>query len=136
MTRVINWERTEKELRMGLEHLQYQHKVITTQWGSALGVAYQWNNEDQSGQYCAIHTDRGILGCGLYDCNIATRFGYAVAIARGTPNHPLRTPEDLLGANVAEVSDAANSLGIMVGMSGLDAIKRLLVGLGVEHQTH
>ena len=87
-----------------------------------LGCSYRW----PGGQYCAIHTDRGIIGCGLYDCLIATRFGMAVAIARGTPERPLSDPEDLLEARIADVSETAASMGVVVGMTGDEALRQLL----------
>lgn len=107
---------------MSIDHLQASQRVLKTAHGEVLGCSYRW----PGGQYCAIHTDRGLLGCGLYDCAIATRFGMALAIARGTPEHPLFEPEDLLTARVAEVSEAAARLGIAVGMTGEAALQRLL----------
>lgn len=107
---------------MSIEHLHSRHEPIELPFGQVLGCSYQW----PGGQYCVIHTDRGILGCGLYDCSIATQFGFAVAIARGTPAHPLREPEDLLNAKIADVSQVADHMGIRVGMLGIDALKILL----------
>lgn len=104
---------------MGIEALKVRQEVIQTPEGEALGCSYQW----PEGQYCAIHTDRGILGCAIYDCQIASHFKMAVAICRGTPERPLREPEDLLAAKIAEVSQAAADLGIQPGMSGRDALK-------------
>lgn len=107
---------------MSIENLRSRHEPIELPFGQVLGCSYQW----PGGQYCVIHTDRGILGCGLYDCSIGSQFGLAVAIARGTPANPLREPEDLLNANVADVSQAAHDMGIRIGMLGLDALKILL----------
>lgn len=107
---------------MGIDQLRHRHEVLDLPFGKVLGCSYQW----PGGQYCAIHTDRGVLGCGLYDCGIATQFGYAVAIARGTPEHPLREPEDLLSATIAEVSQLASELGIQPGMSGSEALAKLM----------
>ena len=50
----------------------------------------------------------------------------AIAIARGTPEQPLVNPADLLTARVAEVSHPAAALGITVGMSGQEALTRLM----------
>lgn len=107
---------------MSIEHLQSCQRVLQTDHGDVLGCSYRW----PGGQYCAIHTDRGIIGCGLYDCSIATRFGMAIAIARGTPEHPLFEPEDLLTARIAEVSQAAEQMGIAIGMTGDAALQRML----------
>ena len=69
-----------------------------------------------------------MLGCGLYDCGIASRFGYAIAIARGTPEHPLCEPEDLLQAKIADVSQLAADMGIVPGMTGSEALQCMLSG--------
>jgi uncharacterized protein YunC (DUF1805 family) len=107
---------------MGIEALRVRHEVIQTPEGDAVGCSYHW----PGGQYCVIHTDRGILGCGIYDCDIATRFQMAVAICRGTPESPLRQPEDLLAAQIAEVSREAAILGIQPGMLGREALRLFL----------
>lgn len=107
---------------MSIDRLQASQRVLHTPQGDALGCSYRW----PGGQYCAIHTDRGVIGCGLYDCSIATHFGMVVAIARGTPQRPLVEPEDLLEARIAEVSEAAAGMGVVVGMTGDEALKQLL----------
>jgi len=114
---------------MSLQQLKYRHETIQLPEGAALGCSYRW----PGGQYCVIHTDRGILACGIYDCKIASEFHYAVAVARGTPTNPLCEPEDLLTARVAEVSQLAAQLGIQVGMSGQEALQILLLA-GKEEQ--
>ena len=99
-----------------------EQRILKTPHGSVIGSSYSW----PGGQYCAVHTHRGILGCGLYDVHVATQFGMAVAIARGTPAHPLREPEDLLAARIAEVSVPAQHLGIQPGMTGHEALQHFL----------
>lgn len=98
------------------------HRTIETPHGSAIGASYSW----AGGQYCAIHTGRGVVGCGIYDVDIAGEFGMAFAIARGTPEKPLREPEDLLGAKIVGLSKVAEELGIKLGMSGAEALDVLL----------
>ncbi len=98
------------------------NRVLETPHGQALGSSYRWSG----GQYCAIHTDRGFIGCGIYDVHTAGEFGIAVAIARGTPQNPLCEPEDLFNAKIVEVSEPAKKLGIAAGMSGLEALAKLL----------
>jgi uncharacterized protein YunC (DUF1805 family) len=90
--------------------------------GEAIGSTYQW----PGGQYCAIHTSKGLVGCGIYDIRSANEFNLAVAIARGTPAKPLREPEDLFAAKILEVSNAAEALGVAVGMTGREAVEKLL----------
>jgi uncharacterized protein YunC (DUF1805 family) len=99
------------------------HRVLQTPHGPAIGASYAW----PGGQYCAIHTRRGIVGCGIYDVRVAGEFGMAVAIARGTPACPLREPEDLYSARIVECSGPAEQLGIQPGMTGMEALARLLV---------
>ena len=50
----------------------------------------------------------------------------AFAIARGTPEHPLREPEDLYEARIIGLSAAAARLGISKGMTGLQALQKML----------
>lgn len=99
-----------------------EHHVIETPHGQALGSSFRW----QGGQYCAIHTDRGFIGCGIYDVHTAGEFGIIVAIAKGTPTKPLCVPEDLYEAKIVEASEPALQLGIKPGMTGLEALGKLL----------
>lgn len=99
-----------------------RNQPITTPHGPALGTSYRW----PGGQYCAIHTPRGFIGCGIYDVHTAGEFGIVVAIARGTPERPLCEPEDLLPARIVEVSEPARRLGIEPGMTGAEALARLM----------
>jgi uncharacterized protein YunC (DUF1805 family) len=98
------------------------HRTLETAYGPALGASYRW----PTGQYCAIHTNRGFIGCGIYDVHVAGEFGIAVAIAKGTPAKPLCVPEDLYQAKIVEVSEPARLLGIAPGMTGLEALGKLL----------
>jgi uncharacterized protein YunC (DUF1805 family) len=102
--------------------MQAEQRLLETPHGQAIGASYQW----RGGQYCAIHTPQGIVGCGIFDVDCATTFGMALAIARGTPQAPLRRPEDLYAARIAAVSEPAARLGIEVGMTGLEALGKML----------
>ena len=99
-----------------------EHRVLDTPHGRAVGASYRWDG----GQYCAIHAPRGVVGCGVYDIACANRFGMAFAIARGTPEHPLYEPEDLYEATIVEASEPARALGITEGMTGMEALEKLL----------
>jgi uncharacterized protein YunC (DUF1805 family) len=101
---------------------QANQRTLQTPFGPAIGSSYRW----PGGQYCAIHTARGIVGCGIFDVDVASEFGMAVAIARGTPARPLCEPEDLYEAKIAAVSEPAKALGIVPGMTGSEALARLL----------
>ncbi len=107
---------------MGLGKLITRNTPLETPYGPVIGTSFRW----PGGQYCAIHTARGLVGCGIYDVHIAGEFGLVVAIARGTPENPLSQPEELLTAKIAEVTAAAEKIGIHVGMLGQDALNLLL----------
>ena len=99
-----------------------RQEELQTPYGPVIGSSYRW----EGGQYRAIHTARGVVGCGIYDLACADAFGMAVAVARGTPAAPLREPEDLFPARGVGVSRAAAELGITVGMTGLEAVGKML----------
>jgi uncharacterized protein YunC (DUF1805 family) len=90
--------------------------------GCAIGISNRWHK----GQYCTILTEAGLVGCGIYDVKTAAEFGQAVAIARGTPQHPLVNPEDLFEARIVEATPQAMQLGIQIGMTGKEAVELLL----------
>lgn len=99
-----------------------EQRILQTPHGPAVGSSFRWDG----GQYCAIHTRRGVLGCGVYELACADEFGMAFAIAKGTPEQPLFEPEDLLEATIVGASRAARELGIDPGMSGREALACLL----------
>lgn len=76
--------------------------------------------------HCALHTSRGVVGCGIFDLACADAFSMAFAVCRGTPEHPLREPEDIYAAKVTAVSAAAAKMGISTGMTGLEAVEKML----------
>lgn len=86
------------------------------------GVACSW----AGGQYVTLVAPGGMVACGIFDLAVCETFGFAVAMAHGTPESPLAEPRDVLGAKIDTVSKAAAERGIQVGMSGADAIERLL----------
>ena len=90
--------------------------------GTAIGISNRW----ERGQYSSILTRAGVVGCGIYDLKTAAEFGQAVAIARGTPAEPLVEPEDLLDARIVGVTPQAAALGIAAGMTGREAVERML----------
>lgn len=101
---------------------QAEQRVLETPFGPVVGASYRWDG----GQYCAIHTSHGVVGCGIFDLACADVFSMAFAVCRGTPEHPLIEPEDLYGAKVTAVSAAAEKMGISPGMTGLQAVERML----------
>src|SRR6187455_2968757 len=98
------------------------HREMRFENGTAIGLAQRWN----AGQCCAIQTAAGIVGCGIYDLHTPAEFGQAIAIARGTPANPLAEPEDLLAAKIVGCTPKAESLGIRTGMTGREAVEKML----------
>lgn len=91
---------------------------------TAQGLMVSWDG----GQFVMIIAEKGIVSCGVVDKEVMERFDAAIAIARGTPEKPLRTVEDLLAARIADVTKkASSSFGIHVGMNGEEALKKLCV---------
>ena len=99
------------------------HRALEFKNGCAIGISNRWRN----GQYCAILTEAGIVGCGIYDLKTAADFGQAIAIARGTPLEPLIDPEDLLDAKIVGLTPQAEGLGVKAGMTGREAVEQLLM---------
>jgi catechol 2,3-dioxygenase-like lactoylglutathione lyase family enzyme/uncharacterized protein YunC (DUF1805 family) len=95
--------------------LQFEH-------GQALGISNRW----EKGQYCAILTAAGIVGCGIYDLKTPAEFDQAIAIAKGTPACPLTEPEDLYDARIVGVTPRAAQYGVQVGMTGRQAVELML----------
>ncbi len=97
-------------------------RTLEFQNGSAIGISNRWDK----GQYCSILTKVGIVGCGIYNIQVAADFDMAVAIAKGTPTHPLVEPEDLFEAKIIDATPRAKALGIEIGMCGKDAAELML----------
>lgn len=90
--------------------------------GVAIGISNRW----RQGQYCVILTEVGLVGCGIYDMKTPAEFGQALAIARGTPENPLVNPEDLLDAKIVDATPQARAMGIALGMTGREAVEKML----------
>jgi uncharacterized protein YunC (DUF1805 family) len=95
--------------------------------GTAIGISNRW----EQGQYCSILTRAGIVGCGIYDLATPAEFGQAIAIAKGTPAQPLTEPEDLFEARIVGMTPQAAGCGVLVGMTGREAVECLLKA-GIE----
>jgi uncharacterized protein YunC (DUF1805 family) len=106
---------TEKLPRTTSRELQFAN-------GTAIGISNRW----EKGQYCSILTRAGIVGCGIYDLKTPAEFGQAIAIAKGTPANPLTEPEDLFEARIVGVTPQAEALGIRPGMTGREAVEKML----------
>jgi uncharacterized protein YunC (DUF1805 family) len=63
----------------------------------------------------------GFVMCGYLNVEAAEKMGEAAAVVKG-----VKTVDDLLKASVAAATTAAQSRGIEVGMTGKEALRRLL----------
>jgi len=90
--------------------------------GKALGVSAKWD----AGQFCYILTDKGVLGCAIFNPEVFDKENYAGAFLRGTPEKHYIEPEDLLEGRVDIVTEGGAKLGIEIGMKGRDALDLLL----------
>lgn len=97
-------------------------KILEFENGTALGISNLW----EGGQYCSILTNAGIVGCGIYSISTPAEFGQAIAIAKGTPQHPLTDPEDLFDAKIVDCTPRAREFGIEIGISGRAAVELML----------
>ena len=64
-----------------------------------------------------ISAEKGFLGCGYLNVEVANKVGDVCAIVTGVKN-----PDDMLSANVIAVSEAAAEMGIKEGMTGKEAL--------------
>ncbi|WP_346859238.1 DUF1805 domain-containing protein [uncultured Draconibacterium sp.] len=64
-----------------------------------------------------IGAEKGILGCGYLNIDVANRVNDVCALVTG-----VKTPADMLSAKVVAVSEAASKLGIKEGITGKEAL--------------
>ena len=60
--------------RHDVRELQFEH-------GRGIGISNRWHG----GQYCSILTPAGIVGCGIYDLEVAGEFGQAMRLPKEHP---------------------------------------------------
>ena len=70
-------------------------------------------------------TRRGMVACGAFDVAALDRFDYPAARVKSARGDPIATIEDLLSGVVDEVNAAAVKCGVVVGMSGREALERM-----------
>ena len=89
---------------MAIKTIPLDHEGVAAE---ALEVSWD------GGQFVLVVAPKGLVACGVVDPAVMNRFGAAIAIARGTPEKPLVSADDLLSARIVEVTDAATDLGII-----------------------
>ncbi len=95
---------------------------VTTEAGSAIGLSMEW----KGGQIVIIVAEKGLVACGAIDIKVMDAFSAVVAVARGTPQSPLKTPDNLLAAKIVDATSKAKEHGVTVGMSGKEALAKIL----------
>ena len=75
----------------------------------------------ESAPLLILKTEKGYLACGYINMATSEKLGDAAAIVRG-----VKTYEDMLKAQVQEVSGAAQKRGVKAGMTGREALKLLV----------
>ncbi|EHQ35131.1 YunC family protein [Methanoplanus limicola] len=70
-------------------------------------------------------TDDGLIGCGAFDVIALEKFSYAAAKVRPSGNS-VKDVEDLLNGEIALANRFAKDKGITEGMSGREAIEKLI----------
>lgn len=95
---------------------------VETKGKPATGVSVVWDD----GQFVFIVASKGLVACGAIDADVLDKFNFAVTVSEGTPEKPLITPDDLLEAKVMKLTKKAEELGIKLGMSGKEALEKLV----------
>ena len=69
-----------------------------------------------------VITDIGMIGCGAFDVSALDKFTYPAARVKPTAGPSISTIEDLLVGEIKEANSAVARRGVLVGMSGKDAL--------------
>ncbi len=89
---------------------------INLQNGTALGMIFEMENAP----LIVIKADRGFVMCGYLDISTANKLGDIAVRVSGVRNF-----EDVLKADVADLTDNAKELGIKNGMNAREALERM-----------
>jgi uncharacterized protein YunC (DUF1805 family) len=84
--------------------------------GCALGLRF----EMQKYPLLVIRAEKGFLMCGYLNVSAAESLGDAAAKVKGVQNF-----EDMLKAQIVEVTQQARELGIEPGMTGKEALEKM-----------
>ena len=89
--------------------------------GSAVGIVVELPRT----RLVAVATERGYIMCGALDVDVLNTRLAARQVLAGRA-FGVRSIDDLLAAPLADVTDAAREEGIQPGMTGREALERLL----------
>lgn len=92
-------------------------EVIDFKGGKALGVLIEMG----TAPLVLIKAPKGFVMCGYLNMQTANRLGDAAALVKG-----VKSFDDVLNAKVVEVSEKARALGVVEGLSGREALERMI----------
>ncbi|MEA2035811.1 MAG: YunC family protein [Euryarchaeota archaeon] len=73
-----------------------------------------------------VKTDTGMAGCGAFDVLALEKFGYPAAKVKATSGTTSITDiDDLLSGEIVVANGPAKKLGVLLGMSGREALELL-----------
>ena len=70
-------------------------------------------------------TSNALIGCGLIDAMAFDKFNYPAARLKSTKGPYIVTVGDLLDGEVREANSTAQKRGIVIGMTGKEALERM-----------
>jgi len=73
----------------------------------------------------SVVTGNGMVGCGAFDINALDAFSYPAARAGRVDGGLMVTIDDLLTGIIKGVNEAARKRGVVIGMSGKEALELL-----------
>lgn len=73
----------------------------------------------------SVVTNIGMVGCGAFDVEALSKFGYPAARVRASTGGSIATIDDLLAGIVKDANSAAIKLGVKIGMSGREALNQM-----------
>lgn len=94
-----------------------QVRPVTVNKKTALGIEIQLHKAS----LVMVTGAKGYLMCGYLNLETAERLGEAAAVITG-----IKTIEDLLKARVVNLTSKAKKAGVRKGMTGLQALKKLI----------
>lgn len=88
--------------------------IEISQIGNCIGIKIDMGNAN----LLIIKGKKGYIMCGYLNIDVANKLNDVACIVRGVKNF-----DDVLNANIVEVSEKAKEAGIMIGMKGRDVLK-------------
>jgi uncharacterized protein YunC (DUF1805 family) len=93
--------------------------VLSVKVGDKTGLGVKVDLPD-SPPLLLITAEKGFVMCGFLNTEAAEKLGVAAAVVSG-----VKSFEDVLNAQVKTATSKAKSLGVEVGMKGVDALKHM-----------